>query len=105
MRLLRSTEVSRRNSEFETLTQGVSLQVANMVLPPGGESGEYGTEHPVSDQVLIVTQGRGEATVEGELVSLGEGDTLLIRAGERHQVRNAGDTDFRSLNIYAPPAY
>lgn len=105
MKLLRATEIIRRNGEFEVLTQGENLQLANMVLAPGATSGDYGNEHPDSDQLLIVTQGQGEARVEEKTVALSVGDVLLIVAGEKHQVRNAGDSLFVSLNIYAPAAY
>lgn len=105
MKLLRATEISRRNDEFEVLTQGKNLQLANMVLAPGATSGEYGNEHPDSDQLVIVTQGQGEARVEEEIVALSVGDVLLIVAGEKHQVRNTSESPFVSLNIYAPPAY
>lgn len=105
MKLYREAEFGRHNGEFEVLTQGQNLQLANMVLAPGAVSGDYGSEHPDSDQLLIVTQGQGEATVEGETLSLTVGDVLLIAAGEKHQVRCAGTSVFVSLNIYAPPAY
>lgn len=105
MKLLRSAEIDRRNDEFAILTQSEKSQIAIMVLPPGGQSGSFGSDHPEADQTLIVLTGRGEATVEREVVELNEGDALLIEAGERHQIRNSGKAPLRTLNVYAPPGY
>jgi mannose-6-phosphate isomerase-like protein (cupin superfamily) len=54
---------------------------------------------------LFVLSGRGRATVEGKRVNLGPGTLLLIERGERHEVRNTGRTNLRTLNFYTPPAY
>ena len=45
------------------------------------------------------------AVVEGERVELREGTLVLIRRGERHEVRSTGETPLRTLNVYVPPAY
>ena len=105
MKLLKSGDLGRRNADFEVLTSGPNIQIASMVLQLGQTSGEYGNEHPQSDQVLYVVEGAGEATVSDEVVELLEGDVLLIAAGEPHQVRGTGNAAFRTLNFYGPPAY
>jgi len=105
MKLLRDTELSRRNGVFDIVTETSHCQVATMVLQPGELSGEYGNEHPGSDQLLYVMEGKAEATVEGKKVELREDDVILIEAGEKHQIRCAGEAILRTLNVYTPPGY
>jgi len=45
------------------------------------------------------------AIVEGERVELPEGTLVLIERGERHEIRNTGETPLKTLNVYVPPAY
>jgi mannose-6-phosphate isomerase-like protein (cupin superfamily) len=52
-----------------------------------------------------VVSGAGVAIVGGERVGLREGTLVLVERGERHEVRNTGDTPLRTLNVYVPPAY
>jgi mannose-6-phosphate isomerase-like protein (cupin superfamily) len=105
MKVLRDAQISLRNSDFEILTGTSRSQIALMVLQPGETSGEYGNEHAGSDQVMIIIEGKATALIEGEEVELGEDDVILIEAGEQHQVRCAGDSAVRTLNIYSPPGY
>ncbi|HEV2127695.1 MAG TPA: cupin domain-containing protein [Thermomicrobiales bacterium] len=46
--------------------------------------------HPV-EEVLIFTDGSGEATLDGNIVPVAGGVTLHIPAGEVHGFRNTGD--------------
>jgi mannose-6-phosphate isomerase-like protein (cupin superfamily) len=55
--------------------------------------------------VLYVVGGNGRAIVAGRKHILKAGDCLVIEAGERHQITNSGRRPFRTLNVYAPPAY
>jgi mannose-6-phosphate isomerase-like protein (cupin superfamily) len=52
-----------------------------------------------------VVGGTGVAIVEGERVELREGTLVLIERGERHEIRNTGETPLKTLNVYVPPAY
>ena len=105
MKLLRDTDLTRRNSLFEIVGQTPRCQLATMVLQPGQSSGEYGNEHAGSDQVMVVVEGHAAATVSGQEVELREDDVLLIEAGEPHQVRCVGENVLRTLNFYSPPGY
>ncbi len=49
--------------------------------------------------------GRGVAIVEGKRVKLSAGDTVIVKAGEKHQFKNTGRTAFKAITFYAPPAY
>jgi mannose-6-phosphate isomerase-like protein (cupin superfamily) len=87
-----------------SFTQG-RAQAAEMVIAPGGSEGGADNRHRGADQWLFVVAGTGVATVEGERIALRAGTLLLIARRERHEVRNTGRTNLRTLNFYTPPAF
>ncbi|MGH2403931.1 MAG: cupin domain-containing protein [bacterium] len=105
MHHFRSTRLGRVNAFFRVLGTTTRSQVATMRLRPGQDSGEYGNEHPRSDQVLYVLAGRGLVIVSGKRVQLSTGDTVIVEAGEKHQFTNTGRKVFKAITFYAPPAY
>lgn len=105
MHHLRATRKSRMTAFFRVLATTKRSQVAIMVLKSGQDSGEYGNEHPKTDQVLHVVDGRGTAVISGKRVKLSPGDTVVVVAGEKHQFKNTGRKAFKTINVYAPPAY
>lgn len=90
---------------FQVLESTERSQVAEMVLSPKQSTGGPNNQHSESDQWLYVIAGSGEALIGEEVVKLEEGDLVLIEAGENHEVRNTGETDLKTFNIYAPKAY
>ena len=34
-----------------------------------------------------------------------EGTLVLIRRGDKHEIRNTGEAPLKTLNVYVPPAY
>lgn len=105
MKLVTAADLAARFEFFEVLASSDQSQIASMIIGPTKTSGEFGTEHPQSDQILMILSGEASIRVGEETVALKAGDICLIEAGEPHQVRNSGLTDLRTLNIYAPPAY
>ena len=101
MRVLRCEDLNGSAELFNVLATTDRSQVAVMVLKNGEVSGEFGTDHPNSDQVMYVIEGGGSVKIEHEEAELHKGDVVLIPAGKRHQVRGPN----RSLNVYAPVAY
>jgi mannose-6-phosphate isomerase-like protein (cupin superfamily) len=93
------------DQEFEVVAGTGRSQGAVMVLAPGASTGGDDNRHADADQWLYVVSGGGEAVVEGESVVLQPGSLLLIEAGETHEIRNTGDEDLRTINVYAPPEY
>lgn len=89
---------------FHIIAKTARSEAATMTLEPGEATGGPENRH-ASDQWMYVVAGHGKAVVEGREVVLDEGDLLVIEAGERHEVRCAGERPFETLNIYAPPAY
>lgn len=105
MKLIAAADIASRSEFFEVLAHTEKSQVASMIIAPAKSSGEYGTDHPDSDQVLVVLNGEAEVEVEGDKVGLHRGDLCLIEAGEKHRVRNTGLGTLRTLNVYSPKAY
>jgi mannose-6-phosphate isomerase-like protein (cupin superfamily) len=90
---------------FKVLARTRSVQAAKMVLPPGQVSGEFGDEHPRSEQWLFVVSGVGRARVGKSRVALKANSLLLIEKDEPHQIVNTGRKPLVTINFYAPPAY
>ncbi|MBN9521528.1 cupin domain-containing protein [bacterium] len=90
---------------FRVLLGDSHSQAAQMTLAPGDTEGGPDNRHKGADQWLYVVSGSGVAIVEGKRVELREGTLVLIERGERHEIRNTGETPLKTLNFYVPPAY
>ena len=55
-----------------------------------------------TDQVLVVTHGRGIVATESEELRVGAGDVVLVTAGERHWHGAEPGQDFTHLSILTP---
>ena len=105
MKTVKAADVAACSAFFDVLASTEKSQVASMMIAPAKTSGEFGTEHPQSDQVLLVLAGEASVRVGDETLALKAGDLCVIEAGEPHQVRNSGLGPLRTLNVYAPAAY
>ena len=92
-------------SAFRVAASVRDVQMAEMVLAPGGKEGGPSNRHPGADQWLYVVSGRGRAVVDGREVELRAGSLLVIERGERHEIRNTGRSPLKTLNVYSPRAY
>lgn len=104
MQLIRGDDLTSIKDNFKVLG-GDKCQIAVMNLAAGRTSGEFGSEHPQSDQVMLILAGEASVRVGNETVAMKVGDLISIAAGELHQVRNAGLGELRTINFYAPKAY
>lgn len=80
-------------------------QAAQLTLAPGESEGGQNNRHRGADQWLYVVSGTGVAVVNGDRVELRAGTLVLIRRGDKHEIRNTGDGPLQTLNVYVPPAY
>jgi mannose-6-phosphate isomerase-like protein (cupin superfamily) len=90
---------------FKVLLGNRRVQAAQMVIAPGGSEGGPQNRHRGADQWLFVVSGTGTAIVSGRRYVLKPHSLVLIEHGERHEIRNAGRSPLKTLNLYSPPGY
>ena len=77
-----------------------TLSVIEEAMPAGASETRH--RHATAEQVFYVLTGGLQIEVEGEVLSVGAGQSLHIAAGLAHQVRS--DSAARFLVISTPPA-
>lgn len=92
-------------SSFAVLENGANLQTAVMMLEPGDESGEFGNEHPASEQVLYVVEGSVEAEIGDDKFSMKPGDSAIVPCNAPHRFVNRSKQRAVTFNVYSPKAY
>lgn len=90
---------------FQVMQTTARSQTAMMILGPGKESGQEPEAHDHSDQVMLVIAGTIQGVVGDELLTLKEGDVIIIPAGMKHRFWNDGEQTATTFNVYAPPEY
>jgi len=90
---------------FKVILGNRRVQAAQMVITPGKAEGGPKNRHQGADQWLFVTEGSGTATVNGRRYAIKRCSLLLIERGDRHEIRNTGRGNLKTLNFYSPPAY
>src|SRR5262249_56844376 len=71
---------------------GEQVLVCRVNYDPGFGVGPHA--HPDTEQVMIVTEGELELTIDGETRILGVGDWAVINRGVEHSVRTEGGAQF-----------
>jgi mannose-6-phosphate isomerase-like protein (cupin superfamily) len=77
------------------------LELYVNVLEPGSGPGPY-HYHSNADNIYLVLSGEGDVTVDGARVPLRSGDTIVLSAGERHDIENTGTAQLRVVEIKTP---
>ena len=68
------------------------------------EPGDHSVPHVEPwNHLLYFTSGTGDVTIEGETWPVAAGTVCLVKAGERHSLRNLGADDMIVLAVYDPP--
>lgn len=76
-------------------------QLVLMSLKPGEEIGEEVHE---GDQFFRFEKGEGKAIIDGNEYVVGDGDTVIVPAGAKHNIINtSAEHDLKLYTIYAPP--
>ena len=94
-----------KTSEWKVLGGNSQGQAAAMTLKAQENTDGPQNKHPSSDQWMFVISGKGEAIVEKKSHPLSPGTLLLIEKGESHEIRNTGEENLNTLNVYIPPEY
>jgi mannose-6-phosphate isomerase-like protein (cupin superfamily) len=74
--------------------------LAEATIPQGAATTEH--YHRTSEELYLVTAGRGRLVVDGEERIIAEGDCALIPPGSRHKVFNIGEGPLRIVCACAP---
>jgi len=74
--------------------------LAEATIQVGGATTEH--LHHVSEELYLVTAGRGRLLIDGEERIIEEGDCALIPPGARHKVFNVGAEPLRIVCACAP---
>ena len=75
--------------------------LAEATIPVGGATTEH--YHRRSEELYLVTAGRGRLIIDGEERIVAEGDCALIEPGARHKVLNVGEEALRLVCACSPP--
>lgn len=96
---------SLENDAFRrVLYTAPNLQLVVMTLHPGEEIGVE--THGEGDQFIRVEGGDGEAILNGERQTLGDGTSVVIPAGVEHNIVNTStDRPLHLYTIYTPPEH
>lgn len=78
----------------------VNQSLAEATVPPGGATTEH--YHRVTEELYLVTAGRGRLRIGEEEREVGVGDCAVIPPGERHKIWNTGDEPLRIVCACAP---
>lgn len=87
----------------ETVITGKMCQVVLMTLQPGEEIGAE--VHEDHDQILVLTEGNGQAVLEGQAREIGTNDLIFVHAGMEHNFINTGNRALKLYTVYAPPEH
>jgi mannose-6-phosphate isomerase-like protein (cupin superfamily) len=88
--------LSPRNSSIK------NQSLAEVRIKPGQSVQEH--YHIETEEIYRIFQGRGEMQIEDETRSVGAGQAVAILPGQRHKIRNVGETDLVML-VCCAPAY
>jgi uncharacterized cupin superfamily protein len=111
-RLVRNFETATlspfaHGSLYESLgvsfTEGWAAQqlgVSFDIVPPGKRACPYHLHH-AQEELFIVLEGQGTLRVDGELIPIGRGDTVVLPAGREypHHILNTSDAPLKYLSI------
>ena len=97
-------QLTEENDDFRrVLYTAKQMQLVLMALKPGEEIGEE--VHNDRDQFFRVEKGNGEIWIGGTKTSIKSEMAMIVPAGARHNVKNAGDKPLKLYTIYAPPEH
>lgn len=97
--------IKNNRSYFSVLQTADRTQVATMTLAPGEASGPKENEHPDSEQVVLLLEGRLDAEIGNERATLEPGDVIIIPRKVAHRLTCVGPAAAVTFNVYGPPAY
>ncbi len=90
----------RIEEHFGKVSTGTGdYSVAHMIAPPGWEEPH---QNPEFDEMTIVISGRKQVEVDGEVVVLNPGESLLVKKGARVKYSNPFDEPADYWSVCVP---
>ncbi len=74
--------------------------IAEVRIPSGESVLEH--FHKATEEVYYILSGRGQMHLEGETETVGSGDAIFIRPGQRHKIANHCKEDLVMLVVCSP---
>lgn len=97
-------KLTEDNGDFRrVLYTGHHLQLVLMSIGPGEEIGEE--VHDDRDQFFRVEAGEGELVIDGVSHRVKADHAMIVPAGARHNVKNAGREPLKLYTLYGPPEH
>jgi len=94
-------KLSLENNNFrKVLYTTKHSQLVLMSLKPGEDIGEE--THGENDQFLRVESGSGHVVIDGVDHHLADGSAIVVPAGAKHNIINAGVIPMKLYTIYSP---
>ena len=75
------------------------ISCSQVFLYPGSQTDYHIDEKP---ELMYVVKGRGVAICDGQETEIETDDVMWVPAGERHQLKNPGNTMMKLLTAYVP---
>ena len=97
VRRLYETEAPRQHTCLETVQF-----VHHMLIPPGGRHVNELHVHPDAEEIVVITRGRGTATIGETAHDVQAEDVVYVPPGEWHEFKNTGDDLLGVLFICVP---
>ena len=79
-----------------------NTQLVLMCIQPHDDIGEE--VHKV-DQFLRIEQGSGQAILDGVSHDIADGSAIVVPAGTKHNIVNAGENPLKLYTVYSPPEH
>ncbi len=76
--------------------------VHQALIPPGGRHVHEVHVHPDAEELIVIVEGRGELTLEGEVYPVEKGDVAYVPPNADHVLRNPGPALLAALFINVP---
>ena len=77
------------------------LSIADIAIPAGLTVRPH--YHREIEEIYHIVSGNGTMLLNGESAYVGPGDTVVIRPGERHGIRNDGPGELKMIVTCTPP--
>lgn len=96
-----SNQMGVLNTDLSRQLESSALGARLWRIAPGQASTKH--RHHITEELYVLLEGRGRMRVEGEVLTLAAGDSLLVEPTTLRQLFNDTDTDQLWLVAGAPP--